>query len=178
MAVPLQPAPANPAGEFVAEHLPEADRRAELISVLERAPQELQRAVAGLTDAQLDTKYRNWTIRQIVQHLADSHVHSYVRFKWTLTEETPTIKTYDENLWSLLPDARTGDVAAPLAMYAGVHKCWTALLRTMTPERFARSFHHPETGKNVVLGDALAYYAWHSRHHTAQITWLRGQHGW
>lgn len=173
----VQP-PQNPAGEFAPGGEFTDAVRSGLIAVIEQAPEALDTAVAGLSREQLDVKYRNWTIRQIAQHLADSHIHSYIRFKWTLTEETPTIKAYDENRWSALADARTGDVAAPLAMYRGVHQCWTALLRSMTPEQFERRFHHPESGKDVILRDALAYYAWHARHHTAQITWLRERHGW
>ncbi|BBO32161.1 YfiT family bacillithiol transferase [Lacipirellula parvula] len=170
--------PANPAGEYVAEPQPTDARRAELIAIIEQAPQQLSRAVAGLSDEQLNAKYLNWSIRQIVQHIADSHAHSYIRCKWTLTEEQPLIKAYDENLWSALPDAREGNIAAPLAMLAGVHQCWVQILRAMTPADFARSFNHPETGKAVVLNDALSYYAWHGQHHTAQISWLREQHGW
>jgi uncharacterized damage-inducible protein DinB len=170
--------PQNPAGEFQPEEPLTAQRRSELIDDIAEAPARLRAAVSGLNDAQLDAKYRNWTIRQIVQHLADSHLHSYIRFKWALTEEQPLIKAYDENRWSDLPDARAGDVAAPLAMYEGVHACWTQLLRAMTAEQFARSFNHPETGKTVRLNDALCYYAWHSRHHTGQITWLRQQNRW
>jgi hypothetical protein len=172
MSPSLNP-PQNPAGEFNLETPLSAKRRAELIDEIAQAPTRLREAVAGLTGEQLDVKYRNWTIRQIVQHLADSHIHSYIRFKWALTEEQPLIKAYDEGKWSDLPDARTGDVAAPLAMYEGVHACWTQLLRAMTPDQFARSFNHPETGKTVPLNDALCSYAWHSRHHTAQISWLR-----
>lgn len=170
--------PANPAGEYLPEpHLTDS-RRAELIAVIEQAPRELEQAIAGLNADQLDAKYRNWSIRRIVQHIADSHAHSYIRCKWTLTEEQPLIKAYDENKWSELPDARAGDVTAPLALLAGVHRCWVQLLRAMTPADFARSFNHPETGNTVVLNDALSYYAWHGRHHTSQITWLREQHGW
>jgi uncharacterized damage-inducible protein DinB len=170
--------PANPAGEYVPEPNLTSARRAELIAEIEQAPRELGAAAVGLADAQLDLKYRNWSIRQIVQHIADSHAHSYIRCKWTLTEDQPLIKAYDENAWSALPDARAGDVAAPLALLVGVHCAWVQLLRMMTPANFARSFNHPETGQTVVLDDALSYYAWHGRHHTAQITWLRNQHGW
>jgi uncharacterized damage-inducible protein DinB len=153
-------------------------RRAELIAEIERAPAILAAAVEGLSLAQLDVKYRNWTIRQIARHLVDSHIHSYVRFKWALTEEAPLIKAYDENLWATLPDSAQGDLAAPLTLCSGLHACWTQLLRAMTPEHFQRGFNHPETGKFVVLNDALSYYAWHGRHHAAQIAWLRGRHGW
>jgi hypothetical protein len=170
--------PQFPAGEFQ----PEADdsdaRRVVLIDEIEAAPESLRHAVDGLDEGQLDAKYRNWSIRQIVQHLADSHVNSYVRFKWALTEDRPLIKAYDETRWSDLPDARTGDVAAPLALFAGVHGCWAQLLRRMTPADFQRGFNHPESGKLVLLSDALPSYAWHGRHHTAQVMWIRARHGW
>jgi uncharacterized damage-inducible protein DinB len=171
-------APQNPAGVFAAEDDYGSGRRGEFIAVIETAPSTLRNAVAGLSEDQLDTRYRNWTIRQIVHHVADSHVNSYVRFKWALTEELPTIKPYDDGRWAALEDSRTGDIQAPLALLDGLHVRWVQLLRSMTDGQFARSFFHPETGQTVSLSAALSYYAWHCRHHTAQITWLRGQRGW
>jgi hypothetical protein len=171
-------APQNPAGAFAPEDNYGPQRRDEFIAVIAAAPAALREAVAGLSGEQLDTRYRNWTIRQIVHHIADSHVNSYVRFKWTLTEDRPTIKAYDDGRWADLEDARTGDVGAPLALLAGLHLRWVQLLRSLTPEQFARAFHHPETGQTVTLSAALCYYAWHCRHHTAQVRWLREQHGW
>src|SRR5437867_2010858 len=144
----MQP-PQNPAGEFVAEDSVGPERRAELIAVIECAPANLRKAVAGLSEDQLDTRYRNWTIRQIVHHLADSHVNSYIRFKWALTEELPTIKAYDEGRWAALDDSRTGDVQAPLALLEALHARWVQLLRSMTAAQFERSFLHPETGETV-----------------------------
>ncbi|GMV98788.1 MAG: putative metal-dependent hydrolase [Phycisphaerae bacterium] len=172
------PPPQDPAGPFVPEENPGPDRLRDLIAAIEAAPSGLRAAVAGLSEAQLDTTYRNWTIRQIVHHLADSHLHSYIRFKWALTEDRPTIKPFDEGRWSALEDARHGDIGPSLAMLEGLHGRWVQLLRRMSPEQFGRSFHHPETGRDVVLSAALGYSAWHGRHHTAQITWLRRQHGW
>jgi hypothetical protein len=171
-------APRNPAGAFVPEENYGSQRRDEFIAVIETAPAALRKEVAGLSEDQLDTRYRNWTIRQIVHHLADSHVNSYIRFKLALTEELPTIKPYDEGRWAALEDARTGDVQAPLALLEGLHAGWVQLLRTLTDEQFSRAFLHPETGQTVSLSAALCSYAWHCRHHTAQITWLRGQRGW
>ncbi len=171
-------APQYPAGPLEPEDGYGPQRRAELIAVLEGAPAALRRAVAGLSEGQLDTPYRNWTVRQIVHHLADSHVNSYVRFKWALTEDRPTIKAYDEGSWAALADSRCGDVAVPLALLEALHGRWVQLLRLMSEEQFARSFIHPETGQAVSLNAALCYYAWHGRHHTGQITWLREQHGW
>jgi DinB superfamily len=171
-------APQNPAGAFVAEDNFGPQRRDEFIAVIEKAPIALWTGVSGLSDDQLDTRYRNWTIRQIVHHLADSHVNSYIRFKWALTEEMPTIKAYDESRWAALEDSRTGDIHVPLALLEGVHARWVQLLRSMTDAQFARKFHHPETGQDVSLNAALCSYAWHCRHHTEQITWLRQQRGW
>ena len=173
----MQP-PQNPAGEFVAEENISPERRTELIAVIEKAPATLRQAVAGLSDEQLDARYRNWTIRQIVHHLPDSHVNSYIRFKWALTEEQPTIKAYYEDRWVALDDSSTGDIDSPLALLEGLHARWVLLLRSMTEPQFSRSFIHPETGESVSLNAALCYYAWHCRHHTAQIKWVREQHGW
>jgi hypothetical protein len=170
--------PEYPAGPFESEPTLDPPRRARLVAAIEAAPAALRRAVSGLSEAQLDTRYRNWTVRQIVHHVADSHLNSYVRFKWALTEEQPTIKAYDEGWWADLEDSRTGDVAAPLALPEALHARWVQLLRCLSEEQFARSFVHPQTGAVVSLDAALGYYAWHGRHHTAQIQWLRDRHGW
>jgi uncharacterized damage-inducible protein DinB len=170
--------PQNPAGPFTPEEISDPRRLADFIAGIEAAPALLREAVAGLSGEQLDTRYRNWTIRQIVHHLADSHVNSYVRFKWALTEDTPTIKPYDEGRWAALDDSRDGDVGPALALLEGLHRRWVQLLRSMTAEQFARRFFHPETGQQVSLSAALCYYAWHCRHHTGQITWLRQTKGW
>ncbi len=170
--------PQYPAGAFQAEEGYGPERRDAFIRVLAEAPAILRTRVSGLSDEQLDVRYRNWTLRQIVHHLADSHVNSYIRFKWTLTEERPTIKAYDEGKWAALPDSRTGDIAAPLSLLDGLHAQWVQLLGLMTDQQFDRSFIHPETGETVSLKGALCYYAWHCQHHTAQIAWVCEQHGW
>jgi len=171
-------APRDPAGAFVPEPNPDAQQRSDFISEIESAPTALRAVVAGLTEDQLDTRYKNWSIRQIVHHLADSHVHSYIRFKWALTEDQPTIKPYDESSSAMLEDSLSGEIEPALALYEAVHARWVQLMRIMSEEEFSRSFHHPETGRTVQLGEALCYYAWHCRHHTGQIKWLREQHGW
>ena len=167
------PPPQNPAGEFVSEREPSDRRIHELVAEVAAAPAVVRAAVAGLSGAQLDVPYRNWTIRQIVHHVADSHVNSYVRFKWALTEDRPTIKAYFEDRWVALADSRTGDVAPALALLDAVHGRWAQLMRAMTPDQWRRVFHHPESGAVVRLDEALPYYAWHARHHAAQIRWLR-----
>lgn len=168
----LQP-PCNPAGEFAAaDPWTEAARR-QCLEQVSSLPQELRSAVDGLSHPQLDTLYRNWTIRQIVHHIADSHVNSYVRFKWTLTEDCPRIKAYDEQAWSDLSESRTGSVEPSLLLLEGLHVRWCQLMNTLSASDWQRSFVHPETESELTLDAALAYYAWHGRHHTQQIVWLR-----
>jgi hypothetical protein len=169
--------PQYPVGSFVADERASSPRIEECIRVLEAAPAALRAAVAGASDAQLDTRYKNWTTRQIVHHIADSHVNSYIRFKWALTEDRPTIKAYDEGRWAGLDDSRAGSIDAPLALLDGLHHRWVQLLRTLSVAQFGRTFLHPESGEEIPLFRALGYYAWHSRHHTGQILWLR-QHDW
>lgn len=170
--------PDNPAGPF--EPVAEFDEmvKAELIDTLRQAPSRLQDAVSGLSDEQLDTRYRNWTIRQITHHIADSHLHSIIRFKWALTEDHPKIKAYEEADWVELVDSKQGDVGPAVALLEGLHTKWAQLLEMMSPEQFARTFLHPQSGESVSLWLALNNYAWHGRHHTGQILWLREQNGW
>lgn len=170
--------PDDPAGAFApVEEFGESIKR-ELIDAIQQAPTRLRTAVAGLMDAQLETRYKNWTIRQIVHHLADSHVHSYIRFKWALTEDNPLIKAYEEGDWVALTDSRQGDIEPSLLLLDGLHAKWTQALTAMTQEQFARTFRHPQSGETVSLWTALNYYPWHARHHTGQILWLRNEHGW
>lgn len=170
--------PDHPAGPF--EPVADYDElvKSELIASIRQAPARLRDATAGLTDVQLDTLYRNWTVRQITHHVADSHLQSIIRFKWTLTEDQPTIKAYDQDDWAALADGRHGDIQPTLALLDGLHWKWVQLLESMTEAQYARAFTHPETGASVSLWQALNLYAWHGRHHTAQIAWLREHRGW
>lgn len=161
-----------PIGRFVddAEHTPES--RARHIAAIEALPRQLREAVTGLSDAQLDTRYRpgGWTLRQVVHHLADSHQNCYTRFKLALTEANPTIKPYDEAAWAELPDGKSGPLEPSLALLDALHVRWVATLRNMAPADFARTFYHPESGATTALDTALAMYDWHSAHHLAHIT--------
>jgi len=153
--------------------------RPPLIADIAAAPSALRRAVSGLNDEQLDTPYRKggWTVRQVVHHLPDSHLNSYVRFKLALTEDAPLICTYEEALWAELPEARTAPVAMSLDLLDSLHARWVAMLRTMDASHFHRTLRHPENGV-MTLDQMLALYAWHGKHHTAQITALRTREGW
>src|SRR5262245_35310053 len=149
------------------------------INHIGEAPANLRRAVDGLTDEQLNTPYRpgGWTVRQVIHHVPDSHINSYVRFRLALTEEQPTIKPYDEAKWAELPDARSGDIAVSLDLLDAIHLRWVALLRSLSASDLARTFHHPEHGI-VRLDQAIGTYAWHGRHHVAHIHGLRYRLGW
>lgn len=170
--------PRYPLGDFSPSHPLAQLNRSEQIAVLRGLPIELRRAVAGLDAAQLDTPYREggWTVRQLIHHVADSHMNAYLRFKLALTEKTPTIKPYDEAAWAGLPDSRL-PVETSLTLLEALHTRWVTLLEKMSEADFARSYQHPERGKQD-LATVLGLYAWHSRHHTAHITSLRDRMGW
>lgn len=168
-----------PIGKFSAKKdIAEAERAA-LITAIAEAPGNLAKAVAGLSASQLDTPYRDggWSVRQVVHHLPDSHLNAYVRLKLALTEHQPTIKPYDERLWAETAEARTGPIDVSLALLDGLHQRWVLLLRSLRPADFTRTFNHPENGvRNVDW--LVQLYAWHGRHHIAQITALRDRMGW
>jgi len=150
-----------------------------MIEQIAATPMRLRDAVTGLTPAQLDMPYRDggWTLRQVVHHVPDSHLNAYVRFKLALTEDTPTIKPYDEARWAELQDTHSTPVKTSLAMLESLHDRWVRLLRSMKPGDFQRQLAHPDSG--VMTLDALtALYAWHGRHHVAHITSTRERKGW
>jgi uncharacterized damage-inducible protein DinB len=168
-----------PIGRFSAPDGSVAGVRSAHLETLRSLPEQLEAAVSGLSDAQLDTPYREggWTVRQVVHHIADSHANSYVRFKLALTEEWPTIKPYDEGAWANLADSRVEPVEPSLSFIGALHARWVALLEPLSEADFQRGYNHPAMGRQN-LATALALYAWHSRHHTAHITNLRARMGW
>ena len=172
--------PRYPVGQFQmpSDRLSD-DERAQLIAQIADAPARLRAAVAGLSDEQLDTPYREggWTLRQTVHHVADSHMNGYIRAKLALTEDAPAIKTYDEAEWAKLSDTQATPIETSLKLIDALHDRWVTLFRTLTPEQRARTFSHPDWGA-VTLDKHLALYAWHSRHHTAHVTSLRERMGW
>lgn len=141
-------------------------------------PASLRKTVSALTDEQLDTPYRpsGWTVRQVVHHLADSHMNSFVRFKWALTEDRPVIKAYDEQLWAELPDCREA-VASSLDFLDALHRRWASLLRGLDWSQLQREFVHPVSGP-AMLAVTVGAYAWHGRHHLAHIDRLIERGGW
>ena len=149
------------------------------IDTIDRAPAELRRAVAGLTEAQLDTPYREggWTARQVVHHLPDSHMNGYVRHKLALTEDSPVIRPYIEPRWAELEEARSAPVEISLRLLETLHARWVMALRCLDAADLERTYQHPEMG-SLTLFQSIANYAWHSRHHIAHITSLRQRMQW
>jgi uncharacterized damage-inducible protein DinB len=171
--------PRYPIGKLQWEENLSDERRREMIAQIEETPAKLREAVKGLSAEQVETPYRDggWTVRQLVHHLADSHLNAYTRFKLALTEDEPTIKTYEQERWAETVDARTAPVEVSLALIEGLHHRWVMFLKGMSPADFARKFNHPEWGP-LTVEKLLGMYAWHGRHHVAHITGLRERMRW
>ena len=168
-----------PIGRFKTHAAISSGERADAIATLAELPEQLRNATDGLSAAQLSTPYREggWTVRQVVHHVPDSHMNSFIRCKLALTEEEPTIKPYDEDSWARLGDVRNTAVEVSLSLLESLHQRWVVLLRSLRDEDWSRNFRHPELGL-MSLEKNLALYAWHGRHHVAHITALRERRGW
>lgn len=166
--------PRFPIGRFQWPETVTAPEREELISRIASTPARLKDLATGLTATQFDTPYREggWTVRQVLHHLPDSHMNSYIRFKLALTEDTPTIKTYDEAAWAALNDSAETPVETSLSLLESLHARWVVLLRGMNEEQWKRTMRHPERKANdglMRLDQVLALYAWHGDHHIAHV---------
>lgn len=150
------------------------------IDEISRLPGQIQAAVGDMTEEQLDTPYRSggWTIRQVIHHIVDSHINSYIRYRWALTEETPTIKAYDEGSWAFLPDAQHGPIDLSLDLITALHARWSYLLSHMRPDDFMRELVHPDWDSHLTLHLMTHLYAWHGKHHLAHITTLKEHQNW
>lgn len=169
-----------PIGKF---HWPESvthEQAQNWIEEIERLPAKLRELVEGLSDDQLDTPYRpgGWTVRQVIHHIPDSHVNGYIRFKWTLTENKPVIKAYNEQEWAKLFDSQTAPIAHSLDFLEILHIKWVYLLRGLTKDQLERTFIHPETNKEVPLSIIIGLYTWHGEHHYMHVRCLLEREGW
>lgn len=162
--------PRYPIGRFETPQMSTAQERAEWLRELADLPGALQALLAGIEPEDLARPYREggWTVLQVVHHMADSHMNAYIRAKWALTEDRPTIKPYDEAVWAELRDARSADVQVSIDLLRALHARWVMLLESLEEAQWQRAFVHPEMG-TVRLDQQTAHYAWHSRHHFAHI---------
>ncbi|WP_298778116.1 YfiT family bacillithiol transferase [uncultured Polaribacter sp.] len=152
----------------------------EWISILEKFPQELEFLTRDLSDNQLDTPYRKdgWSIRQVVHHCYDSHMNSYIRFKWTLTEDKPIIKAYYEEKWADLFDTKEAPISLSIDGLKALHAKWVYLLKGLKNEDLEHYFIHPESKAQVTLKENIGIYAWHCNHHFAHIEQLMIRENW
>lgn len=164
-----------PIGQFEYEEEISLQTRNGWIDELTKLTERVKQAIDGLTEEELNHRYREggWSLRQVVHHIADSTMHSYIRFKWALTEVNPLIKPYDEADWGELPDAREGSVYLSLQLLEGLVARFVTLLRSMDDADFARTFRHPELEEPQRLDYFLGFSVWHGKHHVAQITSFR-----
>ncbi|WP_291906221.1 YfiT family bacillithiol transferase [Chitinophaga sp. CB10] len=169
-----------PIGRFEAkaDYTPEELQR--FINDIRYLPSLLEITVQSMDQAQLDTPYRpeGWTVTQLVHHVADSHLNAYTRFKLALTEDTPTIKPYDEAAWAELPDVKATPINVSLTLLHALHTRWTALLNSMDGEQWERAIYHPESKKEINLKSLAAMYSWHGLHHLAHVTGLKERMNW
>jgi hypothetical protein len=159
-----------PIGKFIARDSYSTDELLLCIERIETLPREIEKIINSMTIKQLDTPYREggWTARQVVHHMADSHMNAYIRFKWSLTESTPIIKAYDEKAWAETPETKLDPVIS-IELLKALHAKWSALLRRLTPADFQKEFLHPDTKKNMRLDRMTAMYAWHGEHHFGHL---------
>ncbi len=174
MNAPLDP-PSFPAGELESSTSTDPRERHRRIDALAAFPGRLSELIARLDDRVLDRPYRNWTLRQIVHHLADAQLHGYLRFKSALAEELPTIQPFDETAWTARPEARSAPLAPTIDLLTSLYAVWIDMIRRMAPHEWERAYFHPEANAAISLDRALAIYEWHGRHHLAQIAW-RAEH--
>jgi len=168
-----------PIGRFEADPQPTRAKHKGWIDHIGAVPGELRALVQDLSERQLDTPYRpdGWTVRQLVHHLADSHLNAYVRTKLALTEDEPTIKPYDQASWAELPDASAAPIESSMSLLEALHSRWVVALRAMDGEAFKRTLNHPEHGV-ITISWIVQSYAWHGRHHIAHVNALRNKMGW
>lgn len=159
-----------PIGKFTAKESYSTEELQNFIERIENLPREIEKVINSMTIKQLDTPYRQggWTARQVVHHMADSHTNAYVRFKWTITESTPTIKAYDEKAWAETPETKLDPVIS-IELLKALHAKWSAMLRRLSPSDFQKEFLHPETKKHMRLDRMTAMYAWHGEHHFGHL---------
>lgn len=168
-----------PIGKFIAQESYSSSEIENCISRIAALPEKLEKEVSAFSDQQFDTPYREggWTVRQLIHHISDSHLNSYIRFKWTLTEENPIIKVYNEKLWAVTPET-VGSPQLSIDLLKVHHRKWVTLLKALSTTDLDRHFIHPDSKKQISLKNLIALYAWHGDHHLAHIMKLKERMGW
>jgi len=168
-----------PIGKYVGQPFSDSQLQEWLLDIRD-LPVQLEYAIVNLDEAQLDTPYREggWTVKQLVHHVADSHMNAYIRFKVGLTEDNPTIKPYEEAAWAEMIDSKNIPINVSITLLHALHRRWYEILRHVSAEEWNRTVFHPQHQKEMTLWYLLGLYAWHSKHHVAHVTRLRDRKGW
>ena len=168
-----------PIGKYIEQSYSD-EKLQEWLLDIQYLPNHLENAIINLDEHQLDTPYRpgGWTLKQLVHHVADSHMNSYIRFKLGLSEDNPTIKPYHPDAWADMPDANNLPINISITLLFSLHKRWSELLLSFSTDQWNRTVYHPEYKKQMTLWYLLGLYAWHSKHHVAHILELRKRMGW
>jgi uncharacterized damage-inducible protein DinB len=171
--------PRYPIGKYSTQPFTE-ELKNEWLRDIKFLPNDLEMAVQDLDEAQFDTPYREggWTVKQLIHHIADSHMNAYIRFKLALTEDNPSIKPYEEKDWANLKDVFTVPTNVSLTLLHALHRRWHAAIVELTDEQWKRPVFHPQQKREMSLWYLLGMYAWHGKHHVAHITTLKQQKGW
>jgi hypothetical protein len=166
-----------PIGKYAPPKIITENHISDWIASIEQLPDKFIKASKSLTQEQLDTPYRpgGWTLRQVIHHVPDSHVNSYIRFKWALTENNPIIKAYEEASWSELKDTKNAPIDVSLDFLQAIHKKLVVLLKSLSPDELKRTFVHPESGNIISLDWNIGLYAWHGEHHLAHLKLVAGK---
>jgi uncharacterized damage-inducible protein DinB len=168
-----------PIGHYGPQPYSEKQKEAWITDIL-FLPRQLEYAVINLDEKQLETPYREggWTLKQVVHHVADSHINAYTRFKLGLTEDNPTIKPYEEKKWAELSDVKHLPINVSLTLLHALHTRLHDVIKNIKDAEWERTVVHPEHGRQMTLWYLLGMYAWHGKHHIAHITSLRERMGW
>ena len=171
--------PRYPIGKYESRPFSETQKQ-EWLNDIKFLPQTLENSIQNLDEAQLNTPYRDggWKVKQLVHHVADSHINAYCRFKLGLTEDNPGIRPYEEKLWAELDDIETVPINVSLTLLHALHARWDATIRNLSDDDWNRTVLHPQHNKTFTLWHLLGMYAWHGKHHVAHITTLRANKGW
>lgn len=169
-----------PIGKFIAPKTYSSDYILAKIEEIESFPERLKKETGNLNNDQLNTPYRpgGWTVRQVIHHCAESHINCFIRIKWTLTENNPVIKPYDENLWSALQDNLHMPIESSLNLLEGLHARLAFLMKSLSKTELEKSFIHPENNSEYKIKEIIGLYAWHGNHHLAHITSLKKYKNW
>ena len=168
-----------PIGRFVSQPYSDKELKERLMAIM-FLPKELENAIQNLDEYQIETPYRpdGWTVKQLINHIADSHMNAFIRFKLGLTEENPTIKPYNQDAWVNLNDTKIGPINVSITLVHALHARWAALLNGISSADLERTVFHPEQKKEITLWHMLGLYAWHGKHHVKHITALRERMKW